>query len=136
MDPTAAYDRARPHRIQPGDHRPATWTVRVVGELDHDTSDDLVDTVVAHLRSHPRPRVVHPDFSGPTWIDSSGLSALLMIRRYTSSLGAGLCLDNRPAVLDHRLLLTDILGHLTRPVTPADDREAGADGDATRAGAT
>lgn len=116
--------------------RPATWTVRVVGELDHDTSDDLVDTVVAHLRSRPRPRVVRLDFSGLTWIDSSGLSALLMIHRYTSSLGADLCLDNRPAVLDHRLLLTDILGHLTRPVPPADGREAGADGGATRAGVT
>ncbi|MFB0617689.1 STAS domain-containing protein [Streptomyces sp. AGS-58] len=115
---------------------PAVWTVHVTGELEYATSDDLVDAVVGHLQRHPRPRVVRLDFRGLTWIDSSGLSALLMVHRYTSSLGADLCLDNRPDFLDHRLRLTDILDHLTRPVTPADARGAGADGDATRAGAT
>ncbi|MFF9091358.1 STAS domain-containing protein [Streptomyces sp. NPDC014991] len=100
--------------------RPAVWTVHIAGELEYDTSDDLVDTVVGHLRRHPRPSVVRLDFRGLTWIDSSGLSALLMVHRYTSSLGADLRLDNRPGFLDHRLELTDILEHLTRPLPPAD----------------
>lgn len=93
---------------------PATLTVRVAGELDYDTSDDFVQTVVEHLASgQPPPRDVRLDFGDLTWIDSSGLSALLMVHRRTSATGATLHLDNRPEVLERVLRLTNVLDHLT-----------------------
>ncbi|MEU7427472.1 STAS domain-containing protein [Streptomyces sp. NPDC040750] len=112
---------------------PASWTVHIVGELDYDTSDALVDAVAAHLERHPEPGAVRLDFRDLTWVDSSGLSALIMIHRHTSAIGADLYLDNRPELLDHRLRLTNLLAHLTAPA--ADDGVLGseADGDA-RAG--
>ncbi|BBC91353.1 STAS domain-containing protein [Streptomyces griseofuscus] len=111
-------------------------TVRVAGELDYDTSDELVETVVGLLRHRPRTSAVRLDFSGLTWIDSSGLSALLMIRRTTSAIGAVLCLDNRPGFLDQRLRLTDILDHLTGPAMSAAPHGLGEEDDTTRAGVT
>ncbi|MEU6478095.1 STAS domain-containing protein [Streptomyces sp. NPDC047017] len=90
-------------------------TVRLAGELDYDTGDELVATVVAHLGGRPHPREVRLDFGGLTWIDSSGLAALLMAHRHISAAGADLHLDHRPDFLDRRLRRTDILGHLTEP---------------------
>ncbi|MEU2335478.1 STAS domain-containing protein [Streptomyces sp. NPDC006654] len=95
-------------------HEPATLSVRVCGELDFDTGDDLIDIVVAHLTvgSAP-PEEVRVDFHGLTWIDSTGLAALLMVHRRTSAVGATLRLDNRPEVLERVLRLTNVLDHLT-----------------------
>ncbi|MBV2354006.1 STAS domain-containing protein [Streptomyces sp. J2-1] len=94
---------------------PTTLTVRISGELDYDTSEDFVHVVVRHLAEHPRPHDVHLDFHELTWIDSTGLSALLMIHRHTRAADATLHLDNRPPVLDRILLVTNVLDHLTTP---------------------
>lgn len=97
---------------------PATLTVHVAGELDYDTSDDLVETVTENLSSGDAPpHAVRLDFQDLTWIDSSGLSALLMVHRRTSALGAGLHLDNRPVFLERMLQITNVLDHLTGPAT-------------------
>ncbi|GEK01906.1 STAS domain-containing protein [Streptomyces sp. NPDC003388] len=105
---------------------PAALTVRVAGELDYDTCDELVDTVVTGLAGPPAPRHVRLDFADLTWIDSMGLSALLMIHRHTRAVGAALHLDNRPDVLERVLRHTNVLGHLTAPVaTPAAAGEPG-----------
>ncbi|MER6033866.1 MULTISPECIES: STAS domain-containing protein [unclassified Streptomyces] len=98
------------------DSAPSTLTVRVSGELDYDTCDDLVDTVVDGLAEQPAPRHVRLDFAALTWIDSMGLSALLMIHRHTRAAGAALHLDNRPDVLERMLRHTNVLGPLTAPV--------------------
>ncbi|MEU2778564.1 STAS domain-containing protein [Streptomyces sp. NPDC007162] len=94
-------------------HEPATLSVRVCGELDHDTGDDLIDIVVEHLGDGDPPHEVRVDFHGLTWIDSTGLAALLMVHRRTRAVGATLRLDNRPEVLDRVLRLTNVLDHLT-----------------------
>ncbi|MFF2204930.1 STAS domain-containing protein [Streptomyces sp. NPDC058145] len=110
---------------------PSTLTVRVAGELDYDTSDEMVDTVVARLAGPPAPRHVRLDFTGLTWIDSMGLSALLMIHRHTRAVGAALHLDNRPDVLERMLRHTNVLGHLTGPVAagePGPPKEGGVTG--------
>ncbi|MFE3638247.1 STAS domain-containing protein [Streptomyces cellostaticus] len=96
---------------------PSTLIVRVAGELDYDTSDELVDTVAAGLARAPAPRHVRLDFAALTWIDSMGLSALLMVHRHTRAAGAALYLDNRPDVLERMLGHTNVLDHLTAPVT-------------------
>ncbi|MEU6405800.1 STAS domain-containing protein [Streptomyces sp. NPDC046985] len=99
---------------------PAKLTVRVAGELDYDTGDDLVRVVVEHLGGQERVRDVHLDFRDLTWIDSAGLSALLMIHRRSGGAGATLHLDNRPEVLDRLLHVTKVLDHLTAPAVLGD----------------
>jgi anti-anti-sigma factor len=98
--------------------------VHTAGELDHHTSDCLIDTVTAHLETRRTPpRDVRLDFAALTYIDSSGLSALLMIHRRVGALGATLHLDNRPDFLQRMLDLTHVLDHLTAPPhrgTPAE----------------
>ncbi|MEW2304955.1 STAS domain-containing protein [Streptomyces sp. NPDC006655] len=95
-------------------HEPATLSVRVRGELDYDTGDDLIDIVAEHLAADGAPpHEVRVDFHGLTWIDSTGLAALLMVHRRTSAVGATLRLDNRPEVLERVLRLTNVLDHLT-----------------------
>ncbi|MBJ6637303.1 STAS domain-containing protein [Streptomyces sp. DHE7-1] len=113
------------------DNAPSTLTVRVAGDLDYDTCDELVDTVVAGLAGPPAPRHVRLDFAALTWIDSMGLSALLMIHRHTCAVGAVLHLDNRPDALERMLRQTNVLGHLTAPVAagePAPPNEGGVTG--------
>ncbi|MEV5427969.1 STAS domain-containing protein [Streptomyces sp. NPDC052701] len=105
---------------------PPVLTVRVAGDLDYDTSGDLVDTVTGHLACEPRPRHVRLDFRELVRIDSMGLSALLMVHRRTSAARAVLHLDNRPEVLERVLRLTDVLDHLT---AAGDDRAADQDQD-------
>lgn len=91
----------------------ATLIARVGGELDYDTSDDLVSAVTERLTgADGPPSAVRLDFRDLTWIDSSGLSALLMIHRRTRALGADFHLDNRPAVLERMLRMTNVLDHL------------------------
>ncbi|WP_333775577.1 STAS domain-containing protein [Streptomyces sp. IBSBF 3136] len=90
---------------------PPGLIVRLTGDFDHDTSDELLDTVT----SHHALRDVRLDFGELTSIDSSGLSALLMIHRHTSAAGAALHLDSRPGFLDRMLHLTNVLDHLTAP---------------------
>ncbi|MFF5858377.1 STAS domain-containing protein [Streptomyces sp. NPDC012751] len=104
---------------------PLTLTVRIDGELDHETSDDLLGEVTGRLTADGTPpRHVHLDFGETTFIDSSGLTALLMIHRRTSAVGAVLHLDNRPARLERMLRLTNVLDHLTAPPAAAADRRA------------
>ncbi|WP_329141550.1 STAS domain-containing protein [Streptomyces sp. NBC_00670] len=119
---------------------PPTLTVRVTGELDYDTSEDLVRAVVGHLAGPVVHREVCLDFAELTWIDSSGLSALLMVHRHTSAAGARLRLRNRPECLERMLHLTNVLDHLlTTPATAAAREAAGTeedDDENSEAGAT
>ncbi|MFI8171517.1 STAS domain-containing protein [Streptomyces sp. NPDC085931] len=116
------------------DREPPTLTVRVAGELDFDTCGEFVDAVVGALSGATGLRDVRLDFRDLAWIDSSGLSALLMIHRHTRAAGTILHLDHRPGFLDRVLELTDVLEHLTAPAARADTGER--DDDVTEAGAT
>jgi anti-anti-sigma factor len=97
---------------------PAVLTVAVDGVLDYDTSDALVDAVTDRLAcpgEGPGPwQDLRLDCAGLTWIDSSGLAALLMIRRRAGTASVTVHLDNRPAFLDRLLHLTDTFAHLTQ----------------------
>ncbi|GGY99604.1 STAS domain-containing protein [Streptomyces poonensis] len=108
-------------------------TVEVAGELDHQTSDALVRTVVGHLSPGGAAfRRVRLDFGRLTWIDSMGLSALLAVHRHAGAVGVTLHLDSRPGFLERLLTLTGTLDHLTTTVTttaaagdPVPEAEAG-----------
>ncbi|MET7380683.1 STAS domain-containing protein [Streptomyces sp. NPDC005526] len=121
-----------PFDIAVAETAPTVLTVRVAGDLDYDTSDELVDTVTEELaRSGPRDSPwehLRLDFAQLTWVDSMGLSALLMIRRRTGAAGVTLHLDNRPEFLDRMLDVTNTYDHLTEEVREQDEdvSEAGA----------
>jgi anti-anti-sigma factor len=96
----------------------AILTVRVSGDLDYETCGGLTEALTAQLTGDQDPPVhVRLDFCGLTCIDSSGLSALLMVHRRTSALGATLHLDNQPAMMQRMLGITNVLNHLTVPPT-------------------
>ncbi|MER5408563.1 STAS domain-containing protein [Streptomyces sp. NPDC002769] len=93
--------------------------VRVAGDLDFETCDELMKAVERCLGDRrdtgegpADPRV---DFSGLASIDSMGLSTLLMIRRLTDLAGVRLHLDERPVALERLLDITGTLHHLTAP---------------------
>ncbi|MEV6837257.1 STAS domain-containing protein [Streptomyces sp. NPDC051133] len=116
---------------------PPTLTVRITGELDYDTADELVDSVTFHLsRNSALLRAVRLDFAELTWIDSSGLSALLMIHRRTSAIGAVLHLDNRPGFLERMLQITNVLDHLASPTAAPPAQHGEDEGDWTEISAT
>ncbi|PKW05161.1 anti-anti-sigma factor [Streptomyces sp. 1222.5] len=113
---------------------PPVLTVRLTGDLDYDTSDELLDAVTTQLTHDLALRDVHLDFGELTAIDSSGLSALLMIHRRTSTTGATLHLDCRPGFLDRMLHITNVLDHLTTPAANPPTQHSRNDGDYTEIG--
>ncbi|MFE9466764.1 STAS domain-containing protein [Streptomyces virginiae] len=89
--------------------------VELSGDLDHRHADLLVEAVDQVLAAHPALRDLRLDCAGLSAVDSSGLSALLMVRRRTDKAGAGLHLDGRTVQLDRLLEITCTLEYLTAP---------------------
>ncbi|MFJ8160042.1 STAS domain-containing protein [Streptomyces sp. NPDC096136] len=92
-----------------------TVRVELSGDLDHLHADLLVEAVDRLLTEHPGLRDLRLDCAGLSAVDSSGLAALLMVRRRTGAAGAGLHLDARTVQLDRLLELTGTLEYLTAP---------------------
>ncbi|MEU3823160.1 STAS domain-containing protein [Streptomyces sp. NPDC030392] len=99
--------------------------IRLAGELDWETADDLTAAARSCLSADPPPRRLHLDCAGLTLCDSLGLAALLMIRRKADEKGARLHLDNRPVLLDRILELT-CTDHLFSDTGEADGQVPGA----------
>ncbi|GHD85827.1 STAS domain-containing protein [Streptomyces naganishii] len=101
------------------DSRDHAVVVRVGGDLDYAGHDEFLHAVTTllarrHAARHPV-RELRLDFSGLRGVDSSGLSALLRIRRRTDEAGIALHLDERPAALERLLEMTGTLELLTAP---------------------
>ncbi|MFB9463788.1 STAS domain-containing protein [Streptomyces cinereospinus] len=98
--------------------------IRITGDLDWDTADDLTEAARACLRADPPPRRLHLDCAGMTLCDSLGLAALLMIHRCAAEAGTGLHVDNRPAHLQRVLQITGtdhlFVGHAADDAAPAE----------------
>ncbi|MGW3159427.1 STAS domain-containing protein [Streptomyces sp. NPDC001089] len=96
-----------------------TVLVHVAGDLDFESSDELLKTVERWLGEHRdtkgEPADLRIEFSALDTIDTMGLSILLMIRRMTDLRGVRLHLDERPPVLERLLNVTGTLHHLTAP---------------------
>ncbi|MFD7713405.1 STAS domain-containing protein [Streptomyces sp. NPDC059785] len=109
---------------------PARITVRIAGDLDYETCDELLDTVAPYLDERrdaagsPDESSLHLDFGGLGSIDSMGLSALLMIRRRSDASGVRLRLEQRPTALERLLDMTGTLHYLTAPREESDGRQA------------
>jgi anti-anti-sigma factor len=86
-------------------------TLRVVGDLDYLTINDLVDTASQLLAQQVGLVSLHLDLSGLTFLDSAALSGLLLIHRRTTQSDVQLHLDRRPPFLDRVLHVTGLFAH-------------------------
>ncbi|MFJ6948315.1 STAS domain-containing protein [Streptomyces wuyuanensis] len=87
--------------------------VRIDGDLDVDSADDLVEAARTCLDADPSPRLLRLDCERLAQCDSMGLAALLMTHRLATAAGARLRLDHRPESLERLLELTGTLDHFT-----------------------
>ncbi|MET4921729.1 STAS domain-containing protein [Streptomyces sp. PSRA5] len=92
-----------------------TVCVGIEGDLDYDSSQQLLDETCGQLARRTGTRHLRLDCSRLATCDSMGLATLLAIHRATSAAGVRLHLDGRPASLDRILRLTGTLSHLTGP---------------------
>jgi anti-anti-sigma factor len=102
--------------------------LRVSGDLDATSSADLHDAFVAVLRQHCPPGV-DLDLEGVTYLDSAGLTGLLLCRDDARQMGCDLALRNTPTMV-YRILqvagLLEDLGLARPPVPPAVPGTGGA----------
>jgi anti-anti-sigma factor len=101
---------------------PRTATVRITGDLDYETIDNLLDVASQLLTAQEDLTDLHLDFSATEFLDSAALSGLLLLHRRTSQASVGFHLDHRPAFLDRVLQVTGLFNHFD--LTRSDD-EAG-----------
>ncbi|MEV4993228.1 STAS domain-containing protein [Streptomyces niveus] len=92
-----------------------TVCVGIEGDLDYDSSQQLLDETREQLSRHPGTRHLRLDCSRLGTCDSMGLATLLAVHRATGAAGVRLHLDGRPASLERVLRLTGTLDHLTDP---------------------
>ncbi|MQS08517.1 STAS domain-containing protein [Streptomyces alkaliphilus] len=90
---------------------PHTVHIRISGDLDYDTSEDFLETVVEEMDARPDLRELHLDCAELGTCDSMGLSILLMVHRRVTVAGIKLYLDNRRPALDRLLGITGTFGH-------------------------
>lgn len=95
------------------DREGSELAVRVSGDLDIATRARVVDEVTPPLVTGDVRRVI-VDLGGVTFCDSSGLGALLDIRRTAGEAGAEMVLRSVPAQVARLLDLTDVDGWLQR----------------------
>lgn len=99
-----------------------TARLRVVGDLDYDTGDELVRRAGECLATHPDLRELHVDCAHLRFCDSTGLSALLMVHRTAAAGNVRLHLDSPPAFLE-RILTTTGIRALFLPASPSERAE-------------
>ncbi|MFF5899300.1 STAS domain-containing protein [Streptomyces argenteolus] len=87
---------------------PGAVRLRLAGDLDHDTSEQLVERAQECLAADPGLRELVLDCAQLRLCDSMGVSSLLMIHRGTTSRGVVLHLVNQPAFLRRILDVTGI----------------------------
>ncbi|MGV9789214.1 STAS domain-containing protein [Streptomyces sp. NPDC003435] len=97
---------------------PRTIRLTLQGVLDFETGDEFLDVVGEALDAHalahgPVLRELHMNCAGLRLLDSSGLSALLTLRRRTHPAGITLHLRHRPVQLIRMLALTGTAAYLT-----------------------
>ena len=91
--------------------KPRSARMRIAGDLDYETVDELVDAASQVLAQPAELSDLHLDFSELTFLDSAALSGLLLIHRRTSHAGVELHLDHRPPFLERVLQVTGLFGH-------------------------
>ncbi|MEE1757037.1 STAS domain-containing protein [Streptomyces sp. SP18CS02] len=112
------YEEPQPLELLATDRGPDVVEIRISGDLDYETADDLVRAVDEVLAARPDVRELALHCGGAGMCDSMGLSALLMVKRRTLAQGVRLRLVERPPAL------TRLLGLTGTDVYLGDDRAA------------
>ncbi|MFF9865565.1 STAS domain-containing protein [Streptomyces sp. NPDC013953] len=94
---------------------PHTVRLALTGDLDYDTSGELLDQVHLALRDRADVDDLRLDCRKLGTVDSTGLSALLQIHRSAGRDGIGFHLDNIGPALQRLLDLTGTYEYLTTP---------------------
>ncbi|MFJ4925501.1 STAS domain-containing protein [Streptomyces sp. NPDC088736] len=87
---------------------PGTAHLHLVGELDYETSDELLQHTDRCLAGQPDLTDLHLDCTELRFCDSMGLSTLLTIHRKTTARHIRLHLDNPPPFLERVLNTTGV----------------------------
>jgi anti-anti-sigma factor len=99
---------------------PGSAFFRIAGDLDYETTDELVEAATQLLTRRNDLSDLHLDFSKTTFLDSAALSGLLLIHRRASQAGVALHLDHRPTFLDRVLQVTGLFSHFDLTRTEAE----------------
>ncbi len=89
--------------------------IEITGDLDYDSAGLLLEEATTRLGARSDLNSLLLSFARVGVIDSTGLSALLMIHRRATAAGVRLHLDDRPPKLDRLLTITGTLEHFTAP---------------------
>ena len=82
-------------------------TIALRGEIDHHSAQTLRREIDAQIDAR-LPELLTLDFSGVTFMDSSGVGLILGRSRHMSSLGGRLTVQNAPAAVRRMLDLAHI----------------------------
>lgn len=74
--------------VEVGDHH---TTVTVAGDIDLLTAEKFRDFACDEIAAHPQSAVI--DMTGVGFVDSSGISALVAIRRHAEALGLSVVVE-------------------------------------------
>ncbi|MEV4622448.1 STAS domain-containing protein [Asanoa sp. NPDC049573] len=91
-----------------------TARAAVVGEVDLATAEDLRDRLLDVLRGHP-PVALTVDLSGVTFVDCTGISALVAVRNAVVQVDCHLRVTGVRPIVRRILDLTGLLSVLTVP---------------------
>jgi anti-anti-sigma factor len=89
--------------------------VRFVGELDYAVVPDVLDRLTAVVLGDPRPDRVVVDLSELSFLDSTGIHALVTARRIASQHGVEMNLVNPGGMVRRALEITGVIQRLTDP---------------------
>lgn len=104
---------------------PGSARLHLAGDLDCDTSHQLVPYVDRCLDAHPGLHALQLDCAALRFCDSMGLSALLTVHRRTTARDVRLHLDDPPAFLQRLLRVTGTL-QLFPPTVRTPQQAAGS----------
>ncbi|WP_406090683.1 STAS domain-containing protein [Streptomyces sp. NBC_01013] len=93
---------------------PEAVRLRLAGDLDYDTADELLQYAHRCMAEQSRLRALHLDCSQLRACDSMGVSTLIQIHRSSTARDVRLHLENPPPFLERLLRVTGIR-HLFAP---------------------
>jgi anti-anti-sigma factor len=94
---------------------PSTALVAVVGEVDLATAPILRDRLLGVLRKQA-PAVLDVDLAGVTFLDCTGISALVAVRNAARRAGRQMRVSRPQPIVRRVLEVTGLLGVLTAPI--------------------
>ena len=86
-------------------------TIRVHGEVDTAVTQQLVDAITGVAADHEHDTVV-VDVAGLTFLDSSGIAALIGARRAVAAMGKELEIHSVPEPIHRTLTVAGVADHL------------------------